>query len=64
MRKEGKSLRQIARQLGCSHSGIDVALRRTSRDPRPIEFFPRESNLKIEEREQILIGINKDLSFE
>ena len=63
MRKEGKSLRQIARQLGCSHSGIDVALRRTSRDPRPIEFFPRESNLKIEEREQILIGINKDLSF-
>ena len=27
LRSQGKSLRQIAKQLGCSHSGIDVVLK-------------------------------------
>ena len=63
MKAQGKSLRQIAKQLGCSHSGIDVALKRTTRNPRPVDYFPRASNLKIEDREQILIGINQGLSL-
>ena len=38
LRSQGKSLREIAKQLGCSHSGIDVVLKGQRREPRPVTW--------------------------
>ena len=57
LRSQGKSLREIAKQLGCSHSGIDVVLKGQRRGPRPVTWSPRPGNLTIDQREQILVGI-------
>ena len=39
LRAQGMSLRVIAKQVGCGHSGIDVMLRGQARDARPISGF-------------------------
>ena len=41
LRAQKLSLRAIAKQVGCGHSGIDVMLRGQSRDARPVEWVPR-----------------------
>ncbi len=58
LRAKGGSLREIAKQIGCSKSGIAVVLKKNQRAPRPVTWTPRNRNLTIEEREQILLGIN------
>ena len=57
------SLRDIAKQIGCGHAGIDVMLRGQSREARPIEWVPRGGALTIEEREEILRGLSRGDSF-
>ena len=42
LRGQGKSLREIAKQLGSSHSGIDVILKGQQRVPRPVTWTPRQ----------------------
>ncbi len=41
LRSKGMSLRDIAKEVGCSHSGIDVVLRGQSRDAKPDIWTPR-----------------------
>ena len=57
------SLRAIAKQVGCGHSGIDVMLRGQARDARSIEWIPRRGALTIEEREEILLGVSRGESL-
>jgi IS30 family transposase len=54
---EKMSLRNIAKQIGCSYAGIDVMLRGQGREARPVEWIPRRGGLIIEEREEILRGL-------
>ena len=63
LRSEGRSLRYIARQIGCSHSGIDVMFKNRQRVPKPDVWTPRKGNLTILEREQILLGIASQKSL-
>jgi IS30 family transposase len=53
------SLRDIAKQIGCGHAGVDVMLRGQSREARPVEWVPRHRALSIEEREEILRGLSR-----
>lgn len=57
LRAKGMSLRDIAKEIGCSHSGIDVMLRGQARDAKPITWVPRKGALTAEEREEISHGI-------
>ena len=36
LRSQGKSLREIGKQLGCLHAGIDGALKGQRSGPRPV----------------------------
>ncbi len=63
LRAQGMSLRAIAKQVGCGHSGVDVMLRGQARDARPIEWIPRDGGLVIEEREEILRGLSRGYSL-
>ena len=63
LRAQKMSLRDIAKQVGCGHAGIDVMLRGQSREARPIEWVPRRGSLSIEEREEILRGLSRDDSL-
>ena len=56
LRAQKMSLRAIAKQVGCGHSGIDVMLRGKARDARPLEWIPRRGVLTIEECGEILRG--------
>ena len=58
LRAQKMSLRDIAKQVGCSSAGIDVMLRGQSREARPVEWVPRRGALSIEEREEILRGLS------
>jgi IS30 family transposase len=53
------SLRDIAKQIGCTYAGIDVMLRGQGREARAIEWIPRRGGLLIEEREEILRGLSR-----
>ena len=57
------SLRDIAKEIGCSHSGIDLSLRGGQRAPRPDPWIPRAGHLVASEREEIFLGLHKDLSM-
>ncbi len=59
LRAQKMSLRDIAKQIGCSSAGIDVMLRGQSREARPIEWVPRRGALSIDEREEILRGLSR-----
>ena len=45
-----KSVRDIAKQIGCSSAGIDVMLRGQIREARPVEWTARRGALSIAER--------------
>ena len=63
LRARKMSLRDIAKQVGCGHAGIDVMLRGQSREARAIEWVPHRGGLSIEEREEILRGLSRDDSL-
>ena len=41
LRAKGMSLRDIAKEVGCSHSGNDVMLRGQSREAKDDQWTPR-----------------------
>ena len=43
---KGMSLRDIAREIGCSKSGIDVMLRGQSREAKPDAWTPQLGHLR------------------
>lgn len=57
------SLRDIAKEIGCSHSGIDVMLRGQERAPQPDAWTPRLGHLTASEREEILLGLQRGQSM-
>src|ERR1035437_4546032 len=57
------SLRDIAKEVGCSHSGIDVMLRGQSREAKPDLWTPRPGRLTASDREEILLGLQCDESM-
>lgn len=63
LRAKGMSLRDIAKEIGCSHSGIDVMLRGQERAPKSDLWIPHPGHLTASEREEILLGLHKDLSL-
>lgn len=63
LRSQGKSLREISREIGCSHSGIDVMLRG---QPRPVKadlWTPRKGALTAHEREEISRELSRGISM-
>ena len=59
LRAKGMSLRDIAKEIGCSHLGIDVMLRGQVRAGRPSTWAPRQGRLQVHEREEILLGLQR-----
>jgi len=57
-------IREIARAVGCSHSGIFVMLRGRQRsDGKPGSWTPRSGRLQAHEGEEILLGLRADESM-
>ncbi len=63
LRAKGISLRDIVKEVGCSHSGIDVLLRDQVRAPQPDTWTPRDGHLTAHEREEILLGLHRGESM-
>ena len=63
LRAKGMSLRVIAKEIGCSHSGIDVMLKGQARAPRADTWMPRAGNLTAGDREEILLGLHRGESM-
>ena len=63
LRAKGMSLRDIAKEVGCSHSGIEVMLRGQSREARPDSWTPRAGCLTASDREEILLGLHREESM-
>lgn len=63
LRARGMSLRDIAKEIGCSHSGIDVMLRGQARAAKPDVWMPRPASLQADEREVIMLALHDDLSM-
>jgi IS30 family transposase len=57
------SLRDIANEIGCNHSGIDVMLRGQVRAARPSTRPPRQGRLRAHESEEILLGLQRGESM-
>jgi len=55
----GMSLRDVAKEIGCSKSGIDVMLRGQARDAKPDTWTPRDGRLSASDREEILLGLQR-----
>ena len=64
LRAKGMSLRDIAKEVGCSHSGIDVMLAgKQSRVVKAESWTPRQGHLTADEREEILLGLHRGESM-
>lgn len=60
LRARGLSLRQIAREVGCTAQGVKVTLERTPKVPaRPDRWSPGPARLQLAEREEISLGLSK-----
>lgn len=57
------SLRDIAKEIGCSHSGIDVVRRGQARAAKPDVWTPRPSSLQVGDREVIMLALHDGLSM-
>ena len=64
LRAGGMSLRGIAKEVGCSHSGIEVVLRGgQAREARAEAWTPWDGSLQAAEREEILLGLQRNESM-
>ena len=58
LRGRGLSLRQVAREVGCTAPGVVTVLERTPVVPaRPDLWLPGPSRLQLAEREEISLGL-------
>ncbi len=64
LRGRGLSLRQVAREVGCTAPGVVTVLERTPVVcARPDRWLPGPSRLQLAEREEISLGLLAGLSF-
>jgi len=64
LRARGMSLRDIAKEIGCSHSGIELMLRGQARAAKSDDWLPRPASLQAGEREVIImLALHDDLSM-
>jgi IS30 family transposase len=57
------SLGEIAKEVGCTHWGIDVLRSGQSRAARPDTWTPRRGCLSASDREQVLFGLRRGESM-
>ena len=61
---KGLSLREIGPQVGCSHQGVALIVRRASRRPvRTDGWVPGPGRLTLADREEISLGLHAGESF-
>jgi IS30 family transposase len=64
LRSRGWGLRDIAKEIGCSRSGVDVMLRgQQRRAAKPVRWTPRAGRLSLFEREEIRFGLARGKSM-
>lgn len=64
LRGEGLSLREVARQVSCSHEGVRVVLAgKAIRPAKPDAWEPAGGRLSLAEREEISLGLQRGDSF-
>jgi IS30 family transposase len=57
------SLRDIAKEIGCHDFRVDVMLKGQDADPRPVTWSLQKGHLRIDDREQILLGLRQKESM-
>jgi len=58
LRSRGLSLRQVAREVGCTPPGVVSVLERMPKVPaRPDRWLPGPTRLQLAEREEISLGL-------
>jgi IS30 family transposase len=63
LQASGKSLREIAREVGVSTAGVHVMLRGQSREARPDAWVPARGRLTMADREEIMLGLDRGESL-
>lgn len=63
LRSQGMSLRAIAKSVGCTAMNVSLVARDSERLGRADTWTPRHGRLTIEEREEILVGLNRGESM-
>jgi IS30 family transposase len=63
LRHRGLSITAIAKEIGLTYQGIHAVLRGQKRDARPDAWTSAPGRLSVHEREEILLGLNQDLSM-
>ena len=64
LKAKGLSLREIGPQVGCSHQGVALIVRRASRRPvRRDGWVPGPGRLTLADREEITLGLHAGESF-
>ena len=56
---EGLSLRQVARQVSCSHEGVNFVLRGHQSRYTQSAWGPAQGRLTVAEREEISLGVHE-----
>jgi transposase, IS30 family len=60
---EGLSLRQVARQVSCSHEGVSFVLRGHQSPYTRSGWEPAEGRLTVAEREEVSLGVHRGETF-
>jgi IS30 family transposase len=60
---EGLSLRQVARQVSCSHEGVSLVLRGHRSPYTRSAWEPAEGRLTVAEREEVSLGVHRGETF-
>jgi transposase, IS30 family len=63
LRGRGLSLREVARQVGCSHQGVKLIARVRCHTDRSECWTPRPGRLQLADREEISLGLHSDETF-
>ena len=63
LQASGRSLRDIAKEVGVSSAGVHVMLRGQRREARPDIWTPARGRLSMAEREEIMLGLDRGESL-